>query len=417
MRRVLLVLLLVAVVMALAWTVAGLPGHVVARIGGDTLSASTPVAVLVGLLLFVAAYALVRLLVGLFTLPRTVRRNRGARARRGGDQAVTRTLVALAAGDAGNARSHAARARKLLGDTPQTLLLASEAGRLAGRDADAEAALRALSVHPEAAFLGHRGLLRLAMERGDWTEAAVIARQAEAAHPGATWLRGERGQLAIRTGNWSEALALADADAPKATLSIAAAETEPNPAHALRLAKGAWDEQPGTPSALAYARRLREAGREQRAQEVLRAAWALAPQPELAALSMAPVIDKLDRVQAAKRLAQENPEHPESHYLLAAVSHEAGLQGEARHQADDAERAGMTDRRLWNLRAEIEHDDPEASREALRRAASAAPEPGWRCTACGTPSPSWRAACAACGRVGTVAWDAAPPLKMIERSA
>jgi HemY protein len=409
MLRILSILILTALVVALAWYVAGITGSVTAEIGDTTITLSTPFAILALAVAFLVLYAVFRLIALLLGLPRAIARRRAARQRRGGDLAVTRTLIALAAGDTGDARREAQRARKLLGETPQTLLLAAEAGRLGGREGEAEEAFRTLAARPDAAFLGYRGLLRQAMERQDWIEAAALARKAEEAHPGASWLRGERGQLAVRTGNWSEALALADADAPKAALATAAADAEHNPAQGLRLARQAWAEQPGVPSALAYARRLREAGKEAKAQEVLRSTWARSPHPELAAFALAPTEDKLARAQAAKRLAQENPESAESRLLLAQTAHDAGLADEARREADAAALAGLDDRRLWELRARIDEADPDASRAALQRAASASPPPVWRCTACGTPSAGWRGACTNCGRVGTIGWSASMP--------
>ncbi|MBV8613703.1 MAG: heme biosynthesis protein HemY, partial [Acetobacteraceae bacterium] len=332
--------------------------------------------------------------------------------RRYGDVAVTRTLVALAAGETGDARREAARARRLLGDSPQTLLLAAEAGRLAGSEAEAETAFRALTEREDGAFLGYRGLLRQAMERKDWVEAAGLARKAEAAHPGAAWLRGERAQLAIRTGAWSEALALADPDAPKAALACAAADVEADAAHGMRLARQAWTEDPSlVAAALVYARRLREAGRETRAQDVIRKTWATNPHPALADFALAPTTDPLHRVQEAKRLAQENPDHPESHLLLGQVSLAAGLTGEARRHAEAARDGGLLDRRVWLLFADIEeaeHGDTEegraAQRDALRQAAVAPAEPGWHCTSCGAPQPKWQAACPVCGTVGSIRW-------------
>jgi HemY protein len=409
MRRILSILILTALVLAAAWYVAGIAGSVTAEIGDTTVTLSTSVAALALALGFIVLYALLRLLSGLFGLPSVIGRRRAARLRRTGDLAVTRTLIALAAGDTGDARREAQRARKLLGETPQTLLLAAEAGRASGREAEAEDAFRTLAARPDAAFLGYRGLLRQAMEREDWTEAAELARKADAAHPGAAWLRGERGQLAVRMGNWSEALALADADAPKAALAAAAADAEEAAAQGLRLARQAWAEQPGVPTALAYARRLRQTGKEVKAQEVLRGTWARSPHPEIAAFALASEGDPLSRHQAAKRLAQENPENPESHLLLARTALDAGFADEARGHAEAASGVGMNDRRLWARRAVIDEGDPEASRAALHRAAAAAPDPVWRCTACGTPHPEWRAACTHCGRVGTIGWSASMP--------
>ena len=362
MFRALVVLVVATAVVVAAWWLSLLPGTVSAEIGTVSFQAETPV-VAVGLLVaFIVLYGIVRLIGELIFLPHTLRRWRGGRRQRYGDIAITRTLVALAAGETGDARREAARARRLLGDLPQTLLLAAEAGRLAGSELEAEAAFRALTERPDSAFLGFRGLLRQAMERKDWVEAAALARQAEAAHPGAAWLRGERAQLAVRTGAWSEALALADPDAPKAALAAAAAEAETDAAHGMRLARQAWNEEPGlVPAALAYARRLREAGRESRAQDVIRKTWAVNPHPALAAFALEPTTDPLLRAQAAKRLAQENPENPESHLLLAQTSLGAGLTGEARHQAEAARAAGLEDRRLWMVLADVRGRSPSAA--------------------------------------------------------
>jgi HemY protein len=244
MRRVLLVLLAAVVVLALAWGLASLPGRISGEIGDISFEAPTSVAGLGLLLLFAVLYALLRLLGAMVRLPRTIRDRRARRRRVSGDLAVTHTLLALAAGDTGDARREANRARRLLGDTPATLLLAAEAGRIAGRSDEAETAFRALADRSDAAFLGLRGLLRQAIERGDWAAAMALARQAEAVQPGAVWLRRERARLAVRAGEWSDALALADADAPKAALATAAALASTDAAQGLRLARQAWQDDP-----------------------------------------------------------------------------------------------------------------------------------------------------------------------------
>ena len=333
MRRILTVLAASIVVLAIAWVVAGLPGRVTAEFGATTVEMATPVAAVGLLLLFLALYVVFRLVGGLLRLPGIAARWDAERDRRRGDVAVSRALVALAAGDKADARREAGRARRWLGDTPQTLLLAAEAGRLAGRDDEAEDAFRRLADRPDAGFLGYRGLMRQALTRQDWTEAAVLARQAEAAHPGAEWLRHQRARLAIRAGHWIEALDLADGDAARAALAAGAAEAEQDPAQAMRLARLAWKADASlAPAALAYATRLRTDGREARAQAVIRHSWALAPHPDLAAFALAPVSEKLARARAAQRLAEANPEHVESRLLLARTALEAGLTGEARHQ-------------------------------------------------------------------------------------
>ncbi len=413
MLKVVLFLLAGFVIVAVAWLLAAVPGHVAASIGAYTIETSAPVAILLLIVLVAVILILVRIVRGVLAIPRTGagwrRRHRLAL----GEARVTRVLVALAAGEQGPARKAARQARRLLGDTPQTLLLVAEAGRLSGREDEAEEAFRVLAKHPEARFLGLRGLLRQAVDRRDWPEALVIAKQAEAAHPGTTWLRQQRADLALQTGNWAEALELIGPDPRRPIFYVAAADAESDPTRALNFAKQAWKEDPAfSPAVLAYASRLRASGHEKRALSCVVEAWKQAPHPDLAAFALALEHNPLARAQAARRLVARNPNHPESHLLMARVALDAGLTGEARHQIEIAENEGTKQRRLCLLLAEIEEQergDTEpgriAQRDALRRAATAEPDPHWHCTNCGAEHALWHPKCEMCGSIGTVQWS------------
>jgi len=400
MRRAIVWVACAAAVIAAAWAASLLQGRFSFQLGGLSLETSTPIALVMLAVLFAALYTVVRLLGVLLRLPRNWQAWQHRRHRIQGDAAVTRALVALAAGDGLTARREAARARRLLGDVAQTLLLAAEAARLADRLPEAEAAYRALAARRDAAFLGLRGQFRLAFARQDFPAAAKLASQAEAAHPGGSWLRTERERLAVRTGDWSGALTLADANAPKAALATAAANASHDPATALKLAEQAWKADPGlAPAALAYATRLRAAGKERRALAVIRQSWARAPHADLAAFALAQSGDPLQQYQAAQRLTEANPDHLESRLLLARAALTAGLTGEARRQAEAARTAGLDQRRLWLLLAEIEGDG-DASRQALQHALVADPDPTWRCTSCHATQANWQPVCPVCGTVG-----------------
>lgn len=413
MLRVIFFLIACVVALAIAFGLASLPGHVSAEIGELTIAAPTGIAVLALIILVIIVYVVVRLLGGLFRLPRRLRLWRSGRHRAEGDRAVTRTLVALAAGEAGQARRGAQAARRLLGDTPQTLLLAAEAARLAERSDEAEASFRLLSERKDSAFLGLRGLLREAILRSNWGEAAALARQAEAAHPGSSWLKRERRRIAVETEDWRSALALADEPA-RAALAAAAADAETEPNAALKLAREAVAADASLPAAsLALARGLRRAGREKRAEAVLSDAWARTPHPDLARLLLEPFGDSLARVKKAQALAARNPTHPESGFLLAETALAAGLSGEARRHAEVLRSQGVGWRRLWLLIAEIARteaggQDSHAEREALHQAATAEGDPEWRCAACGGATTTWHPVCPHCGVVGRLQWQVPP---------
>lgn len=426
MRAIIGFVVLAAVAVAAAWWIAALPGDTAVDIGPYHVGASTPVMLTLLGILFVLLYLAVRLVATVLASPRVLRRRARDRARVRGDLAVNRALVALAANDAGAARREAERSRRLLGDTPLTLLLAAQAGRQAGREEEAAEVFKTLASRMDGRLLGLRGLLRQAMARQDWAEAARIAQQAEAAHPGAAWLLEERKRLALQTGQYREALRLlgsprrgdtSTAEA-RAALGIAAADEESDPSASLRQAKAAFEAEPALgPAAVAYATRLRQGGRERSGVDVLRRCWSLLPQPDVAEAYLAPITDKAARYQAAAALVSANPRHPDSSLLLAHTALEAGQITDARRHAETARGAGLDDRRLWILLADLSEADGnhEGAQDALRRITTAGPGPSWRCLNCGTHHANWMAVCDACGVPGRVKWTAeavhAPPVK------
>jgi HemY protein len=407
MRAILALIAVSAIAVGAAWWIEHLTGQFTLLVGQTTIQASLPVAVLALILLVVAVYLLSRLLATIFRLPGAFRSGGAARTRRRGDQAVIKTLIALAAREPADARREAARAKRLLGETPQTLLLTAYAGSISGDDSEAEAAFTKLAERKDSAFLGLRGLLRLAIAQDDFVRAAELARQAEAAHPGAAWLRGERTQLALRTGAWAEALQLTQEDAPKAGFGAAAAEAEADPAIAHKLAKQAFKRDPGlAPAAIAYARRLREGKREKAAQDILRKSWAISPNPELAEFALAPAPDKRARLQSGYDLVKGASDHPESQLLLSRLALEAGLTEDAHKHMERARAGGLDQRRVFLLLADIyeAEGNDSAQRDALRSAAMATPDPGWRCENCGSTHSAWAPACPVCHSVGRVKW-------------
>ncbi|MGI4975940.1 MAG: heme biosynthesis HemY N-terminal domain-containing protein [Janthinobacterium lividum] len=408
MLRALSLLVLAAIVVTVAWYVGHLPGQFVLHFGRYVVQTSVPVALLALAVLFLVLYALARFVSGLLRIPQWFGVRGALRQRRRGDEAVTRSLLALAAGDGTDAQRESARSRRLLGDTPQTLLLAAQAARIAGHEDQAEAIFRELAERKDAGFLGLRGLLRQALARQDWVAAAEYARRAEAAHPGAAWLRTERAQIAIQTQDWRGALSLSAPDAPLAAFATAAALEQSDPDEGRKLAKSAWEADPSlAPAAIAYARRLREQGKEAKAIDVLRRSWSLAPHPDVAAYAIAPANGALERLAAAESMVGTTTEHhAETHLLLARLHLDAGQIAAARTELDRARAGGLDQQRVWLLQADIAEAEGQAdeAREALRHATTAPSDPVWRCGSCGTVHVQWLAVCPQCRTPGRIVW-------------
>jgi HemY protein len=412
MRRALVYLALLALGVAGVMYMARLGGVVEIRVGDVEIAAPFALALLGFALLFLALHLLLLGIGALRRWPQRIRARRAAKRRGEGEAAVTRALVALAAGTPELARLEVRRARERLGDTPQTLMLTAEAERLAGREEAAAEAFHALAQREDAKFLGLRGLLRQAIQREDWPTAQRLAREAEAAQPGAAWLRQERETLALRTRDWREALALAAPRTAQAPLALAAAMQEPDERRATDLERQAFQtDKAFTPAALAYARRMRAIASPRRAREVLEDAWKARPHPDLADAYLDGETEKLARAKAAEKLVQGNPKHPESHLLVGRLAVDAGLTGRARQELDALVASGVADRRAYIALSDLEEaeggDTPEsraAQAKWLRLAATAAPEPRWRCASCGTDQAGWQAVCPSCQSVGTIAW-------------
>lgn len=407
MRAAIGLFLAALVCIAVAWWVSMLPGAVTATVAGTTLTTSTPFALLLLAILFGLLYLAIRVIAWCISIPSRLRRRGGSRTQIKGELALNRALIALAADDAGGARREADKGRRLLGDTPLTLLIAAQAGRSAGREEEAAALYEQLAERTDSRLLGLRGLMRIAVERQDWERATALAVEAEKAHPGAAWLRDERRYMAQATGEWREALRLSTPE-NKAALAVIAAQNETDPKAAMPLAKQAFDAEPSlAPAAIAYANALRNVGKQRQAQDVLRQAWSTKPHPDLAAAFVADAGDKLAQAREMAVLVRANPDSPESYMAIGHAALDAGLTGEAGRQLERARAAGINQRRMWSLIADVAMMDgkPEEAQDAMRHMQDADPDPSWRCTACGTSYEQWQPVCETCRSTGTVHWQ------------
>jgi HemY protein len=115
-----------------------------------------------------------------------------------------------------------------------------------------------------------------------------------------------------------------------------------------------------------------------------------------------------ERLARVERLAAKNPHHAESGIAVAEQALAAGdpsraiealgpqLSGDAvrieaaRLALDAYQRLGM---------------DPPAHAGWIDAAATGAPPPGWRCSACGTGTGTWQSECPHCSRIGRIRPD------------
>ena len=124
----------------------------------------------------------------LWRRPGHIGASRTAKRRREGYLALTRGMVAVAAGDVEEAQRYAAQAAKRLHEPPLTLLLSAQAAQLAGNESEATRHFTAMLQRSETEFLGLRGLLAQAVRKGDRAKALALAERARKLRPNTPWL-------------------------------------------------------------------------------------------------------------------------------------------------------------------------------------------------------------------------------------
>ena len=464
--RAIFALVAIAVLVAASVFFTDNPGRVEIVWQGWQVESSVGVLVAAAVVAAVAVPLLLWLLWRIFGSPRAFLRWRHERRRRNGYRALTRGMVAVAAGDLEEARRCARRAEALLAEPPLTLLLSAQAAQLGGDETAAKKFFTTMLDRPETEFLGLRGLLNQASREGDSTTARRLAGRAVELNPKTHWAVLSLFELEVRDGSWEAArdtLARAVKQriiAPAAgrhhrgvilyELSLMALK-QSDRHRALALAAEAQGLAPDlAPAAAHRARLLLQDHRTARAAKAVERAWRTAPHPQLAQIYGAiwESDTPLARVARFERLAARNPRARESHIALAEAALAAQLWGEARRhleralaadpqpvapipasprlalpiltpatsirpapaaagegQGKDASRPSVRLCLLMARLEEAEHGDLARMREWLDRAAGAAPDPRWVCASCGGEILDWRSLCPRCGSFDALAWQ------------
>lgn len=426
MLRALWFILVLGGLAAAAMWLADNPGQVSLVWYGYVVETSAAVLVVALAAVAILSALAYRLWIFIRGVPAGISRFRRDGRRRRGYLALSRGMVAVAAGDPGEARRQAGRADDLLDEPSLTMLLSAQSAQLSGDDKAAQKFFSEMLNSPETEFLGLRGLLGQAVKREDGAEALKWAHRASRLKPESAWVARTLFDLASRGGLWAEAdealavairkkhVSAADARRPRAVLShlMSVEAASGDCAKALKLSKKACRDAPGlSPAHVHYAGLLKASGKDRKAANVLESAWAIAPIAELAGAYWAVTgtdDDAMARMKAAQTLASFNPKEPATALMLSQAAFDAGLWGDARRGLEAIESSGgpvsSSYCRLMGGLEEAEHQDMIAAREWLVRAADANPDPTWVCEDCGNAADTWTALCGGCGGFDKFQW-------------
>jgi len=409
------------------------PGSVSLQWGGYRVDTSFAVLLAVVAALTVAAALIYRFWIYLRRAPRRILWAWRAKRRQRGYQALTRGMVAVAAGDANEAQREAKRADALLDEPPLTMLVSAQAAQMRGDEKAAGDFFKAMMERPETEFLGLRGLLNQAIKRGDKREALSLARRAYRLQPKSTWVAANMFELQTQTAQWLDARVTCDdlkrhkligadeAKRRKAVLSYQLsqeAKARGDAGEALDYLLDAHKLAPGLIPAVAdLAEHWVAEGKASKAAKMIETTWEAEPHPALIEpyWNAQKSTDALERVRATERLAKRFPGHPESHIALGRASLEARLWGEARKHLESAIDAagGPPPARVCRMTAELEeseNDDPARAREWLMRASTAGADPAWVCDHCGNSVGQWSVVCGKCESFDSFRWRTPPSI-------
>jgi HemY protein len=427
MKRLALFALGLVLLVAIAVWFADRPGTVSIAWQGRIVEVSVGFAVVIAAVAVVVAVLLHDLWRWLRRAPRNFVVMRRIARRERGYKALTRGLVAVAAGDAEAAHRYARRADVLLDEPPLTLLLSAQAAQLNGEDEAATRYFETMLQRPETEFLGLRGLLNQALKRRDPIRGLEFARRARLLRPDTAWAQRACFELEVGQRRWDDALvSLAQAVRIKAIetdegrrLRVAllversrAAEAVDDHAAALEAAHKAVSLAPEfVPAILRESHMLARAGRPAQAARTLERGWGRVAHRDVAEAYAAlgdPGEDALVRVKRVEKLLRARPDEVEALIAVARAELAARLWGSARTHLLKAEQI-TPNRRVYTLLATLEtaeRNDPIAARSWTAKAQLAPPEEAWICGRCGTVQPAWSLLCDACGGFDTMAWRA-----------
>ena len=422
-RATLFITVAAAFIFASVWLVER-PGYVILTWEGWQVNTKVSVLIFTTILFLLVFCFLYRIWLGLKRTPAAIIQARQRQKRIRGYKALTQGMVAVAAGDATEARRQAQKVNGLLGEPPLTKLLSAQAAQLNGDEKSAKIYFNEMLKRPETSFLGLRGLLMQAQRNGKNTEALELAGRAHTLKPKTPWILKTLFDLQLKEGEWRQALntldqaiknkAFEQTQGKKLRTAVLLAcslkaEKEKKFNDAFSYAKKAQNERKDyLPAIVILARFMQKTGKTRAMENLIEETWGSTPHPLLAKYyaDVPKAKDALSIVKRMENLREKNLDHSESRIALAQSLIEAKIWGAARTLLEEL---GLKEApaRVCRMMAKLEEGQNQDTQKAHYwwvRASDAAPDPTWVCDDCGSVPPAWTPVCSRCDAVGTFDW-------------
>ena len=317
---------------------------------------------LVSILLFLTILLFFHKIVfHLFAMPEIFRSYWQEKSLRKSHLSLTKSLVALAAGDHKHAAYHAYRAQKLLPDQYDSgvaIFLEAQAARFLGQHERATKKFNDLLENRDSAFLGIRGLMQTEIENKNQERALEMAYSADRLHPKQPWILKTIYDLEIQTYKWNivlgtlkkleklKAIPREEIKSDRKTIYVMLADQalgKEDISTAKTYLKKALSIDPGfIPASTRLIRLAIEADQTRKARVLTERTWKVSPHPDLIKFwdLLAPEntpSKPTARLAWYQRLIEINSNAVEGQLAVAQIALDDGLWGEARTYISKAE--------------------------------------------------------------------------------
>ena len=205
MLRAIWFLLFLALVCLGAALIADTPGKASLQWFGYRVETSIGILVSVAVLSSVILAIIFRIISFIRRAPRRVGYARREWRQRRGYKALTQGMLAVAAGDAAEAKRLSKKAEALLAEPNLTMLLSAQSAQLSGDEKAASKFFKTMAEKPETKYLGLSGQLKQAIEEGDKGAALELAEKASNLKPKTDTVTATLFDLQIKNGDWEKA--------------------------------------------------------------------------------------------------------------------------------------------------------------------------------------------------------------------
>ena len=413
------VLLLVGIA-TLVIVIARAPGVITLQLSQADYLISAPAVIMSLILLSALIGGAIWLVVWLVRLPRRHAARVAARRRRLGLAALSEGYMALSRQDFSAAKLALRRAEAGLPEDALPRLMAADLAILQGDYDAANLLLEKLAAeHPDQV---QESRFRLALAQNNLSQARLALDAGLKSGDDGRWALQASFDLALREARWTQAQELIGKMARLGLISkeqsrrykglVFLEDLRQNASHIDATRRRAQAERAlkllpyFSPAVIMLCTALADLGDIKKAQSRLRQAWRKEPHPDLAACftHIHKNLPLDEQGQLARKLADGQPDHPETLILRAQIAARAQRWTQSSQLIAGLAKSPAPERRVCELMAEIAvgEGDEGAARAWLSRAMTAAPDRCWHGD--GIILPSWQALAPLSGRFDAVRW-------------